>query len=89
MNISLCIYTNCTFYNSSEITLIKTSFNSFNKVFDINNFKERIIFLDKNPNIKNYNLYYNLLKEFFSQYNFQIITTNCLAEGFLYSIKNL
>lgn len=29
------------------------------------------------------------MKNFFSQYNFQIITTNCLAEGFLYSIKNL
>lgn len=51
MNISLYIYTNCSFHNSLGINLIKTSFNSFNKVFDINNFKERIFFLDKNPNI--------------------------------------
>lgn len=89
MDISLCIYTNCTVHNSSNINLIKRTFESINNTFDINNFKEKIIFVDKNPNVTNFILYHNMLKEFFVKYGFKIIETNSLSEGFLYSIKNI
>ena len=38
MDIALCIYTNCTIHNSSNINLIKRTFESINNTFDINNF---------------------------------------------------
>ena len=89
MDISLCIYTNCTIHNSSNINLIKRTFESINNNLDINNFKEKIIFVDKNPNVTNFILYHNMLKDFFAKYGFKIIGTNSLSEGFLYSIKNI
>jgi hypothetical protein len=45
--------------------------------------------VDKNPNVTNFILYHNMLKDFFVKYGFKIIETNSLSEGFLYSIKNI
>lgn len=89
--LTLCIYTNCTDFNSGDSSLLANTVNSFDSVFSINDYIEEIfVFLDPNPNTSNLRIYQNSIFEFFNSRRFptvKFIVTDSLSRGYLNSLN--
>ena len=90
LDISLCVYTNCSKLNSDNINLISNTIESFNNTFDISNIDKIIVFIDSNPETQNFHTYQSQIEKYLQKWkdkNPQIISTVGLSDGYLKSLS--
>lgn len=90
LDISLCVYTNCSKLNSDNINLISNTIESFNNTFDISNIDKIIVFIDSNPETQNFHTYQSQIEKYLQKWkdkNPQIISTFGLSDGYLKSLS--
>jgi hypothetical protein len=90
LDTSLCVYTNCSKFNSNDIDLITTTIESFNNTFDISNINKIIVFIDSNPETQNFHTYQRQIENYLLKWkdkNPQVISTLGLSDGYLKSLS--
>lgn len=91
IDISLCVYTNCTSCNSSDTRLLTKTLQSFIECFDIKSISDIVIYCDPHPNINQYETYIKQVKDIqkmFENIPFRILKTKSLSDGYYKSIIN-
>lgn len=89
LDISLCVYTNCSKFNSNDVNLISTTIESFNNTFNISNINKIIVFIDSNPETQNFHTYQRQIENYLQKWkdkNPQIVSTLGLSDGYLKSL---
>jgi hypothetical protein len=90
LDISLCVYTNCSKFNSNDINLITTTIESFNHTFDISNLDKIIVFIDSNPETQNFHTYQSQIEKYLQRWkdkNPQTVSTFGLSDGYMKSLS--
>lgn len=85
--IDLNIFTNCTALNSDDCSLMSKTLNSWCDFFGKDNINEIHIYIHPEPNKEKYNVYYDKVNEYFSEFGkpYIIRKTDGLADGYIQS----